>query len=124
MKHLILFVAIIMLIKPLWPLAEYAVNYDYIVENLCENRATPSLQCDGKCYLAKQLAKESEGSDKNPFEGKRFNLEIQYISSFDPLFVLGSANEWGVSIRNNYKGIQTLIPGLYTTDIAQPPELG
>ena len=113
-----------MLIKPLWPLAEYAVNYDYIVENLCENRATPSLHCDGKCYLAKQLAKESEGSDKNPFEGKRFNLEIQYISSFDPLFVLGSANEWGVTVQNNYKGIQTLIPGLYTTDIAQPPELG
>ncbi|RAJ10017.1 hypothetical protein [Arenibacter echinorum] len=124
MKHLILFVAIIMLIKPLWPIAEYAVNYDYIVENLCENRATPSLHCDGKCYLAKQLAKESEGSDKNPFEGKRFNLEIQYISSFDPLFVLGSANEWGVTVQNNYKGIQTLISGLYTTDIAQPPELG
>ena len=113
-----------MLIKPLWPIAEYAVNYDYIVENLCENRATPSLHCDGKCYLAKQLAKESEGSDKNPFEGKRFNLEIQYISSFRPLFVLGSANEWGVTVQNNYKGIQTLIPGLYTTDIAQPPELG
>ena len=113
-----------MLIKPLWPIAEYAVNYDYIVENLCENRATPSLHCDGKCYLAKQLAKESEGGDKNPFEGKRFNLEIQYISSFGPLFVLGSANEWGVTVQNNYKGIQTLIPGLYTTDIAQPPELG
>lgn len=124
MKHLILFVVIIMLIKPLWPLAEYAVNYDYIVENLCENRATPSLHCDGKCYLAKQLAKESEGSDKNPFEGKRFNLEIQYLSSFDSLFVLGSANEYDDTVQNNYKGIQTLIPGLYTTDIAQPPELG
>ncbi|MEQ8217396.1 MAG: hypothetical protein RH981_04115 [Arenibacter sp.] len=124
MKHLILFVAIIMLIKPLWPLAEYAVNYDYIVENLCENRDTPSLHCDGKCYLAKQLAKESEGSDKNPFEGKRFNLEIQYISSFDPLLVLGSVNEYDSTVQNNYKGIQTLISGLYTTDIAQPPELG
>ena len=124
MKHLILFVAIIMLIKPLWPLAEYAVNYDYIVENLCENRDTPSLHCDGKCYLAKQLAKESEGSDKNPFEGKRFNLEIQYISSFDPLLVLGSVNEYDNIVQNNYKGIQTLISGLYTTDIAQPPELG
>jgi|TARA_R110000744_G_scaffold310700_1_gene418374 hypothetical protein len=124
MKHLILFVAIIMLIKPLWPLAEYAVNYDYIVENLCENRDTPSLHCDGKCYLAKQLAKESEGSDKNPFEGKRFNLEIQYISSFDPLLVLGSVNEYDSTVQNNYKGIQTLISSLYTTDIAQPPELG
>mgnify|MGYP003636577740 FL=1 len=113
-----------MLIKPLWPLAEYAVNYDYIVENLCENRDTPSLHCDGKCYLAKQLAKESEGSDKNPFEGKRFNLEIQYISSFDPLLVLGSVNEYDSTVQNNYKGIQTLISSLYTTDIAQPPELG
>lgn len=124
MKQLIVFVAVIMLIKPLWPIAEYAINFDYIVENLCENRDTPSLHCDGKCYLAKQLAKESEGSDKNPFEGKRFNLEIQYLSSFDSLFVLGSANEYDDTVQNNYKGIQTLIPGLYTTDIAQPPELG
>jgi len=124
MKHLILFVAIIMLIKPLWPLAEYAVNYDYIVENLCENKDTPSLHCAGKCYLAKQLAKESEGNDKNPFEGKRVNVEIQYISSFHPLLVLESDNEYDSTVQNNYKGIQTLIPGLYTTDIAQPPELG
>ena len=124
MKHVVLFVAITMLIKPFWPIAEYAINYDYIVENLCENRDTPSLHCDGKCYLAKQLAKESEGSDKNPFEGKRSNLEIQYISSFYPLPVLGSTNEYDGTVQNNYKGIQTLIPGLYTTDIAQPPELG
>jgi hypothetical protein len=124
MKHLILFVAIIMLIKPLWPLAEYAVNYDYIVENLCENRSTPSLHCDGKCYLAKQLAKESEGSDKNPFEGKRFNVEIQFVSSCLPLSVHGSDNDYESTVQNNYRGIQTLIPGLYTTDIAQPPELG
>ena len=124
MKDLILFVAIIMLIKPLWPLAEYAVNYDYIVENLCENKDTPSMHCDGKCYLAKQLAKESEGNDKNPFEGKRVNVEIQYISSFHPLLVLGSDNEYDSTFQNNFKGIQTLIPGLYTTDIAQPPELG
>src|SRR5690606_11126980 len=124
MKHVVLFVAIIMLMKPLWPLAEYAINYDYIVENLCENRDTPSLHCDGKCKLAKQLARESEGSDKNPFEGKRFNIEIQYFSSFYPLLVLGAANEYDSSVQNNYKGIQTLISALYTTDIAQPPELG
>lgn len=124
MKHLVLFVAIAMLIKPLWPLAEYAVNYDYIVENLCENRATPSLHCDGKCYLAKQLAKESEGSDKNPFEGKRFNVEIQFLSSFNPVCVPGSTIDFDTRVENNYKGIQTFIPALYTTDIAQPPELG
>jgi len=123
MKQVILFVALIMLIKPLWPLAEYAVNYNYIVENLCENRDIPSLHCDGKCYLAKQLAKESEGSEKNPFEGKRINLEIQFVSSFETLMVFGAVNEYGNSIHNNFKRAQILIPGLYTTDIAQPPEL-
>jgi hypothetical protein len=70
------------------------------------------------------LAKESEGNDKNPFEGKRVNVEIQYISSFHPLLVLGSDNEYDSTFQNNFKGIQTLIPGLYTTDIAQPPEMG
>ncbi|MEZ4971067.1 MAG: hypothetical protein R2814_15665 [Flavobacteriaceae bacterium] len=124
MKQLIVFVAVIMLIKPLWPIAEYAINFDYIVENLCENRDTPSLHCDGKCYLAKQLAKESEGSDKNPFEGKRLNMEIQYFSSFCPLLVLGAANGYDSCAKNNFKGIRTLISALYTTDIAQPPELG
>lgn len=124
MKQLILFVAIIMLIKPIWPLAEYAVNYDYIVENLCENRNRPAMQCDGKCYLAKQLAKESEGSDKNPFEGKRFNAEIQFLDFREKDFLLVTQPGFVPIIENNYKNALVLIPGLYTTDIAQPPELG
>ena len=55
--HMILLVAITMLVKPLWPIVEYVANYDYIVEVLCVNRDRPELNCDGKCYLAQQLAK-------------------------------------------------------------------
>ncbi|MDQ1095216.1 MULTISPECIES: hypothetical protein [Chryseobacterium] len=44
-------------VQPLLPLINYAVHYDYIVENLCENRAQPELMCNGKCYVFRQLAK-------------------------------------------------------------------
>ncbi|MCM4167277.1 hypothetical protein KCTC52924_02859 [Arenibacter antarcticus] len=124
MKQIVLFVAIIMLIKPFWPLAEYAVNYDYIVENLCKNRDTPSLNCNGQCYLAKQLAKESDNGKENPFEGKRSQTEIQFLASIDPVSVRADVAFGIISVQNNFKGGQAMISRLFTSDIAQPPELG
>lgn len=124
MKQVVLFVAILMLIKPLWPLAEYVVNYDYIVENLCENKDRPFLNCDGKCYLAKQLAKESEGADNNPFESKQSKTDIQFVVSFDTSFDLDLDNNGFSTLLNNFKTSQDLFSILFLTDIAQPPELG
>jgi len=43
--------------RPIFPVIEYFVNYDYIVEQLCENRSKPVLACNGKCYLAKEIEK-------------------------------------------------------------------
>ena len=65
-----LILTLVILFKPLWPMVEYALNYDYIVENLCENKDKPMLNCDGKCYLSKMLAEASQGSSPqdNPFE--------------------------------------------------------
>ena len=74
----VLFVTILMLIKPLWPVFEYIVNYDYIVNELCENRYRPQLKCKGQCYLAEQLSKESEQNQKNPF-GENQTTDIPLI---------------------------------------------
>jgi|SRR5690554_6472779 len=124
MKHIVLFVAVLMLIKPLWPLAEYLVNYDYIVENLCENRDRPFLNCDGKCYLAKQLAKESEGADKNPFENRSSHTDIQFVVSFNASFHLNLDPSDFSTLLNNFKTSQDLFSIVFLTDISQPPELG
>lgn len=56
-----------MLFKPLWPVVDYVANYEYIVTVLCENKDRPELNCDGKCYLAKQFEKQQEESQKAPF---------------------------------------------------------
>ncbi|WP_343487255.1 hypothetical protein [Allomuricauda sp. d1] len=83
---------LIMLVKPLWPIAEYIINYDYIVTNLCENRDRPQLQCDGKCYLAKMLAEESGQQQDNPFEGHQLN------SDWIPFLHCPTTNAFDVSV--------------------------
>ena len=56
-----------MVFRPLIPLAEYAVNYDYIVNTLCVNKNKPELHCNGKCYLGKELAKANNETESIPF---------------------------------------------------------
>lgn len=56
-----------MVFRPLIPLAEYAVNYDYIVNTLCVNKTKPELHCNGKCYLSKELAKANNETESTPF---------------------------------------------------------
>lgn len=56
-----------MVFRPLIPLAEYAVNYDYIVNTLCVNKSKPELHCNGKCYLSKELAKANNDTESTPF---------------------------------------------------------
>jgi len=47
----------------------YALNKDYIIAQLCENKAKPALQCDGKCHLKKalQVSKKQNTQEPQPF---------------------------------------------------------
>lgn len=56
-----------MVFRPLIPLAEYAVNYNYIVNTLCVNKSKPELHCNGKCYLSKEVAKTNVDAESTPF---------------------------------------------------------
>ena len=56
-----------MVVRPLIPLVEYAVNYDYITKVLCINKSRPEIHCNGKCYLSKQLAKTND-SESSPLQ--------------------------------------------------------
>ncbi|WP_228441285.1 hypothetical protein [Chryseobacterium phosphatilyticum] len=57
-----IFIIFTVAIRPVLPLVNYAVNYDYIVKNLCENRSIPQSTCKGKCYVEKELAKTEKQS--------------------------------------------------------------
>ncbi|WP_177761013.1 hypothetical protein [Flavobacterium sp. I3-2] len=59
--------------KPVFPLASYIIQYDYIVNELCVNRDKPDLKCNGKCHLMKELAKASSENQK---EGKDYKFPV------------------------------------------------
>lgn len=47
--------------------AVYQINYDYYAQELCENKSTPELHCEGKCYFSKQLAlSKNQHNDTEP----------------------------------------------------------
>lgn len=113
-----------MLTKPLWPVVEYAMNYDYIVNELCENKDKPEMHCNGKCYLTKQLAEESAGKKENPFNDKTSKIEIPQV------IISESLPEYNFSTNFENKDLEkiayrpTLYHSLYVPSFLQPPQFG
>jgi len=62
---ILLFAFLVGVMQPLVPLMEYHLFKDHIAEHLCENRHDPDSDCDGRCYLAKQVQKSQESSERN-----------------------------------------------------------
>lgn len=72
LTHLFLNLYLLALLQPALPVIDYLVNYNYIVEELCENRDKPILTCNGKCYLEKQVKQHLNltHSDESPMPPK------------------------------------------------------
>ncbi len=60
MKKTVIIIALTLFLKPIFPVLDYIVNYDYISKVLCVNKEKPTMHCNGKCHLMKELAKEAE----------------------------------------------------------------
>ncbi|UGS21668.1 MULTISPECIES: hypothetical protein [Flavobacterium] len=107
MKQLLIILTALMFLKPILPVLEYAVNYDYIVNNLCENKSKPELKCNGKCHLAKQLAKASESNSENSSDKKISfeHTEIVFFQEIQPIEIRQIYFLNKTSIGNNYSNL-------------------
>jgi hypothetical protein len=110
-KKLLFVVCFAMLLKPLVPVLEYICNYDYIAKELCENKENIVMGCNGKCYLMKQLAKESEtekplSSDKKHTIAETTDLFVSELHTYN-LSILFFEPDAVLSIYTNlYKHLQ------------------
>jgi hypothetical protein len=66
--YLLLIATLLPTVSQWGTIAYYHANKDYIARVLCENRDKPQLNCDGKCYLAKQLKAQQDRQDKETTE--------------------------------------------------------
>ncbi|MEC5395486.1 hypothetical protein [Bergeyella sp. RCAD1439] len=81
-SYFAIFLTLHLLLKPLAPVAEYVLNFDYITTVLCINKDKPELKCKGKCYLSKEIAKAAQ-DDQTPFS-KTKNQTPKSIEAFIP----------------------------------------
>lgn len=119
---LVIVLTLTMLFKPLWPIVEYVVNYDYIVNVLCENKDNVALQCDGKCYLAQQIAKEAKEGPQNPFDKKQTKTELQYVVFYQLILDYNFNTYQLQDSTENFKTITLSYAKLFATVISEPPE--
>lgn len=68
------------MVKPLMPIIEYYANYDYIANVLCENRDKPYLECNGKCYLQKQLNEVNHSNHEHKSNVPQINFDDYPLS--------------------------------------------
>ena len=63
---------------PFVPYIEYLLHYDHIVMHHCENRDNPEMDCDGACYLKKQIQKSSDGTSQ-PLSTNQASERLQIL---------------------------------------------
>ncbi|WKW46800.1 hypothetical protein P3875_01625 [Myroides sp. JBRI-B21084] len=78
MKKATVILLLIMLFKPVLPVLEYVIMYDYIKNELCVNKDKPELNCNGKCYLKKAMA-QAAANDNSKSKGYSFSVESSVI---------------------------------------------
>lgn len=103
MKKYLFIVSFMMLLKPVIPVFQYVINYEYISEVLCINKEKPEMHCNGKCHLMQELAKASEtekpiSSDKKT---QHSEIEILFIEEL-PDFNFFQKKEISSSIANSF----------------------
>ncbi len=60
-----IFLYVLAMLRPVFPLFEYIVDQDYIAEFLCINKDKVEMQCNGKCYLMQRLNEQNEEKKQN-----------------------------------------------------------
>ena len=119
MKKAIFIVVFLILAKPVIPVLDYIINYDYIAKELCENKAKPQMHCNGKCHLMKELAKAAE-NEKPASQKKSQHQETEVLFCETVIDFSFSTND-AVVFAKNVMGYNNLYSSLNTTAIFHPP---
>lgn len=108
------------MVKPILPLLDYAINYEYITKELCENKAQPETGCNGKCHLKKELAEASE--DETPISNEKKSshseIEILFFNDISELTFKTIATINRNIVASHYSNFYNSV---YTNAVFHPP---
>jgi len=108
------------MLKPITPVIVYYIDYDYIVSELCENKAKPVLQCNGKCHLAKELKKANDGIDQKQTVPP-LNMKEYPVAPFLAQTIQFQKRNFKIYNSIIYSQLNSFID-TYATSFFQPPK--
>lgn len=97
-------------------LADYALNKAYIARTLCVNKSKPSMHCNGKCHLRKQLQKEENGDEQTPNRSYQKFQEV-FFEPYTPVALNNTVQDKVEAPTGN----TTLYISRYISSIFHPP---
>jgi hypothetical protein len=118
-KKSLIIVTLFILFKPLSPIVEYIVNYDYISKVLCVNKETPIMGCNGKCYLMSELAKQSE--NEKPISDKKIvvkDIETLFFQEIKSIDLSKAPVSQCIILNTNYSNLYTYLD---SSSVFHPP---
>lgn len=101
---------------------DFLVYQTDIIEKLCENKDKPELQCNGKCYLMKEIKKLDENLTSDSNENVPNSLPyIKSLEFFEPLeFLVAHPTNWKLD-HLTYSTFVSHYSFLYSSTIDHPP---
>ncbi len=110
------------MLRPLAPLIVYYANYDYIANELCENRNKPILDCNGVCYLNKMILESSTQPNGDPISTVPLNMNDYPISTLDFYEYESFSKEEFIEVSSSFYTNNFVIKD-YNNVIFRPPKL-
>jgi hypothetical protein len=104
----------------MWIYVSFKINQDYIAKNLCENRAKPKMQCNGKCQLMKKLKQTDKEEQKQLPQTLKEKYEVSYCHNLTS-FSIDKRNVFA-EIKKSFFDYQFQYSSSYHTDIFRPPK--
>ncbi len=99
------------------PLIEYAMDYQRIIAEECENIEKPELQCNGGCYLSKQITRQAVPESKEPGT----NIVILKLG-IDPHFVTIADIPQLIIFSKSFEVSESNYTNIIIEKMGQPPE--
>jgi hypothetical protein len=101
--YLFLTLYVVAILRPFTPYVNYYLNKEKITEEKCVNKDKPAMECDGKCYLKKQVISSQQERDESPislnFDVEKYVHNIE-VSNADRNFISGDEAK-KLTILNN-----------------------
>lgn len=118
-KKIAVILTFVILFKPLSPIVDYFVNYEYISKVVCVNKETPIMGCDGKCYLMSELAKSAE--TEKPISDKKVivkEVELLFFQEIKTILLVKNIVVTAPILNTNYSNLYSY---LNSCSVFHPP---